>query len=240
MNVLEKIQAVWQNISLVQRALLAAVGLTLVIIGGLVIHWARKPDMQVLYRELSPEEASKITEKISEKSIPYELDSGGTTIKVPRETVHELRLDMAREGLPADPQGGYRIFDNEKIGISPFVQNVNLQRALQDELAKSIQMIDGVDHARVHIANTEQNLFASEDTKTSASVVLRLRAGYRLSSFNIAAIIAHINSVFGQHSRHSTGMKQRPGRGLFLRQGITTHQYVQPVIQIHLFQQGLG
>lgn len=188
MNVLEKIQAIWQNISLVQRALLAAVGLTLVIIGGLVIHWARKPDMQVLYREVSPEEASKITEKLSEKSIAYELDNGGTTIRVPREKVYQLRLDMAREGLPMGQQGGYAIFDKEKIGISPFVQNVNLQRALQDELAKTIQMIDGVEHARVHIVKADQKLFASEDVRTSASVVLRLRAGYRLSSLNIAAI----------------------------------------------------
>ncbi len=205
MEVLEKLQAIWQNVSLVQRALLAAVVLTLVITGALVIHWARKPDMQVLYRELSPEEASKITEKISEKSIAYELDNGGTTIKVPREKIYQLRLDMAREGLPTGQQGGYAIFDKEKIGISPFVQNVNLQRALQDELAKSIQMIDGVEHARVHIVNTEQKLFTTEDTRTSASVVLKLRAGYRLSSFNIAAITHLIaGSVEGLKSEFVT------------------------------------
>jgi len=188
MNLIEKILAVWQNVSLVHRALLVAVALTLTIVSGLIFHYARKPDMRILYRELSPEEASKITEKISEKDIPYELGNGGTSISVPKEKVYQLRLDMAREGLPANQQGGYAIFDNEKIGISPFVQNVNLQRALQDELAKSIQMIDGVDHARVHIVNTDQKLFASQAAQTSASVVLKLRAGYRLSSFNIAAI----------------------------------------------------
>ena len=95
---------------------------------------------------------------------------------------------MAKEGLPAEGQGGYKIFDNEKIGISPFVQSVNLKRALQDELAKSIQMIDGVDQARVHIVSSEQTLFTSEAGKTTASVVLRLKPGYRLSSLNIAAI----------------------------------------------------
>ena len=188
MGFVEKALAIWQNVSIVQRAMLAAVVLTLVIVGALIFHWAQKPDMTVLYRELSPEEASKITEKIAEKDIPYTLGSGGTTIYVPKKKVYQLRLDMAREGLPVGQQGGYAIFDNEKIGISPFVQNVNLQRALQDELAKSIQMIDGVDHARVHIVNTEQNFFSSDAAQTSASVVLKLRAGYRLSSFNIAAI----------------------------------------------------
>ncbi len=188
MSFVEKALAIWQNVSIVQRAMLGAIVLTLAIVGALIVHWARKPDMTILYREISAEEASKITEKITEKNIPYELRSGGTTICVPKEKVYQLRLDMAREGLPVGQQGGYAIFDNEKIGISPFVQNVNLQRALQDELAKSIQMIDGVDHARVHIVNTEQKLFASQTAQTSASVVLKLKAGYRLSSFNIAAI----------------------------------------------------
>jgi flagellar M-ring protein FliF len=80
------------------------------------------------------------------------------------------------------------LFDNEKIGISPFVQNVNLTRALQDELAKSIQMIDGVMHARVHIVSSDQTHFNPSQQQTSASVVLKLKAGYRLNNTNIAAI----------------------------------------------------
>jgi len=188
MNLLQKIGAIWQNVSLVQRALLIAVVLTLIIVGGLLTHWARRPDMRLLYQELAPEEASKITEKIGEKGIPYELRNGGTSVYVPKEKVYQLRLDMAKEGLPAGQQGGYRIFDDEKIGVSPFVQNVNLKRALQEELAKSIQMINGVVHARVHIVSNKQALFSSEAGNTTASVVLRLRPGYRLSSTNIAAI----------------------------------------------------
>ena len=86
-------------------------------------------------------------------------------------------LDLAKDGLPSGDQGGYSLFDNEKIGISPFVQNVNLKRALQDELAKSIQMIDGVMYARVHIVSGDQTLFNSSQQQTSASVVLKLKAG---------------------------------------------------------------
>ena len=188
MAFLQRIRAIWQKIGVVQRALLAAIVLTLAIVGGLLVHWAQRPDMRMLYQELAPEEAAQIVEKISEKSIAFELRNGGTTIYVPKESVYQLRLDMAKEGLPAGDQGGYKIFDNEKIGVSPFVQSVNLKRALQDELAKSIQMIDGVEHARVHIVRSEQTLFTNEAGKTTASVVLRLKPGYRLNGSNIAAI----------------------------------------------------
>ena len=188
MSFFQKIRAIWQNVSLIQRALLIAVVLTFIIVGALLTRWVRRPDMRMLYQELAPEEAAKVTEKISERGIAYELRSGGTNIYVPKGKVYQLRLDMAREGLPADAQGGYKIFDNEKLGVSPFVQNVNLKRALQEELAKSIQMIDGVIHARVHIVSAKQTLFTSQGQKTSASVVLRLKPGYELTTLNIAAI----------------------------------------------------
>lgn len=188
MNFFQKIKAIWQNVSLIQRALLTAVVLTLIIVGALLTRWARRPDMRMLYHDLAPEEAAKITEKITEKGIDYQLRNSGTSIYVPKEKVYQLRLDMAKEGLPADSQGGYKLFDKEKIGVSPFVQNVKLKRALEEELAKSIQMIDGVIHARVHIVNAKQELFTSEGKETGASVVLRLRPGYRLTAVNIAAI----------------------------------------------------
>ena len=188
MESLQKLVLIWQKVSLIQRALLVAVVLAAALAGSLLFHWARKPDMRMLYQDLEPAEASQITEKISEKQIPYELRNGGTTVYVPRQHVYQLRLDLAKEGLPVGGQNGYKLFDDEKIGISPFVQNVNLKRALQDELAKSIQMIDGVAHARVHIVSPEQRLLASEEEQTTASVVLRLKPGYRLSAANIAAI----------------------------------------------------
>jgi len=188
MNFLQKIVAVWQKINVVQRALLMAIILAMGAIGMLMTHWAKMPDLQMLYADLSPEDAAKVTDKISEKGIAYELRNGGKSIYAPREKIYQLRIDLAKDGLPGGDQGGYSLFDNEKIGISPFVQNVNLKRALQDELAKSIQMIDGVQHARVHIVSNEQVLFNSNKPQTSASVVLKFKPGYRLSNTNIAAI----------------------------------------------------
>ena len=188
MNFFQQINAVWQKVGVVQRALLIAVVLTLSIVGFLLTKWARTPDMVMLYQELAPEEAAKITDKIAGKSIPYELRNGGTSVYAPREKIYQLRLDMAKDGLPGGAQGGYKIFDEEKIGTSPFVQNVNLKRALEEELAKSILMIDGVVQCRVHIVNAERTIFTSAGSNKTASVVLRIRPGYRLSATNIAAV----------------------------------------------------
>lgn len=205
MDFFQKLKVIWQNVNFVQRVLLLTIAITFVLVSVVLTHWARRPDMIVLYSGLDAEEASKIVEKIGEKGVKYKLDNGGTTIYAPRESISELRLLMAKEGLPEGGQKGYGIFDNEKIGISPFVQNVNLNRALQEELAKSIQMIEGVVHARVHIVTPERNVFNSTAMAPSGSVVLRLKAGYKLSPVNIAAITHLVaGSVEGLKSENIT------------------------------------
>jgi flagellar M-ring protein FliF len=188
MDFIQKIAAVWRNVSIVQKALLLAIVGTMVGAVVLLVQWAGRPDMRLLYDQLVPEEASKIVDKIAEKDIPYELKNGGTSIYVPKEQVYQLRLAMAKEGLPEGSQKGYKIFDDAKIGVSPKIQDINLQRALQEELAKSIQMMDGVAHARIHIVSPEHSIFAADKTQTTASVALRLKPGFEISQTSIAAI----------------------------------------------------
>ncbi len=188
MDFLQNINAVWQKIGVVQRAMLVGIVMACVITGGLLTKWATKPDMQLLFGGVAPEEASAMVDKISESDIPYQLRGGGTSIYVPREHVNSLRLKLASEGLPQGGQDGYKIFDNEKIGVSPLVQQINFNRAVQDELAKTIQMIDGITFARVHLVRPEQSMFTAEVQKASASVVVRLKPGWTISPDKVVAI----------------------------------------------------
>ena len=96
MNIFQRLLATWEHMSLIQRALITAVLVTCVLAAGLLTHWASRPDMRLLYQDVDPEEASKITEKISELSIKYELRDGGTAIYVPKKHVYQLRLDIHR------------------------------------------------------------------------------------------------------------------------------------------------
>jgi flagellar M-ring protein FliF len=205
MSLLTTITTIWQKTTLMQRAMLVAIIMACGISAFMLTKWAKQPNMRLLYQDMDPQEAAKVTEKIAEKNIAYQLRGNGTSIYVPQEHVYQLRLDLAREGLPSGQQGGYKIFDDEKIGVSPFVQSINLNRALQDELAKTIQMIDGVVYARVHLVRPEQTLFGSAEDRASASVTLRLKPGFNLGQSNIAAITHLVaSSVEGLKSENVT------------------------------------
>jgi flagellar M-ring protein FliF len=181
--------------SLARRVMLLAM---LLACGGavvLMVNWARQPTMGLLYSRLSAEEAAKIVEKVRDEGSPYQLKDGGTSVYVPQEKVYALRLAMASQGLPAGEQEGYRILDDTQIGASPFFQRVNFNRAVEGELSKTIQTLDGVASARVHVVRPENTLFAPDDKQASASVVLKLKGGRRLSSGNVAAIVHLISGA---------------------------------------------
>lgn len=189
MGFLQNINAVWQKIGLMQRALLAAIVLACVITGVLLTQWATRPEMRLLFGNLDIDESSRIAEKLSETNIPYEIRNGGRSLFVPAGQMYTLRASLAREGLvPKGGEPGYEIFDNEKIGVSPLVQKMNYNRALQGELAKTIQVFEGIEFARVHIVRPEQTMFTTGGEKASASVMVRVRPGWKLPQTTIAAI----------------------------------------------------
>ena len=188
-QLLDNFREIWRRVGLFHRVALVAILLASLGAVALLVGWAQRPSMSLLYSNLAPEEAARIVEKISDADIPYQLKEGGTAVYVPQKEVYSLRLTMAGEGLPVGDQAGYRILDNPQIGASPFFQRVSYIRAIEGELAKTIQTLDGVVSARVHIVRPEATLFNSEQSRASATVALRLRAGQRLMPANVAAVV---------------------------------------------------
>jgi len=186
---LRNLSGVWQRANLTQRVMLTGILAGCVVAAALLVNWARKPNMALLYSGLDRGEAARIVEKIRDAGVAYELKDGGTTVYVDEEEVYSLRLQMASLGLPAGEQMGYSILDEESFGSSPFKQQVNYKRALEGELAKSIQLIDGIVSARVHIVKPKGTVLSKKTKGASATVMVRLKPGKRLTSSNVSAIV---------------------------------------------------
>jgi len=142
-----------------------------------------------LYSELATEDASAIVEKLKTAQVPYRIESGGTVIQVPEERIPGLRLELASAGLPHGGSVGFEIFDRSKIGATAFEQQVNLRRALEGELARSVMSIDGVKSARVHLVLPERRLFAAREESASASVVVKLENAHNFGRKEVAAVV---------------------------------------------------
>ena len=171
-----------------QRVLLITIALTAFAGVGLIVYWARRPDMQFLVGGLGAQEAGLIRDHLAAKDIPLSIEAGGTVIKVPAKYISEARLSISGAGLLSNQHMGYKILENQPIGISPAAQDMNIKRALQEELAFTIQTINGIVSARVHLTNEESRLYRSTENQTSASVTLQIKPGYRLTPGNVVAI----------------------------------------------------
>lgn len=163
----------------------------LLVIGGFaaLLFWANRPDFQVLFSNLETADAGRITEKLNEKKVPFQLKEGGSAVLVPDEMVYQLRLDLASEGIPRGHNIGFEVFDDMPFGTTEFVQKLKYQQALQGELARTIMQFDAVDRARVHIVSSGDSLFAEPEKPATASVVLRLHAGRALDQRQLQGII---------------------------------------------------
>ncbi len=132
-----------------------------------------EPPKTILYSGLDPRAAAQVTAKLDAMNVKYDAKGDGSTILVPSDQVTKLRMELASENLPAAGTG-YEIFDkSDSFGTTAFVQNINRLRALEGELARSIETIDGIDSVRVHLVIPERQIFSREDQSPSASVVLR-------------------------------------------------------------------
>src|SRR6202012_2270492 len=145
-----------------------------------------EPPKTILFSGLDPRDAAAVTAKLDSMAVKYDAKGDGDTILVPADQVTKLRMALAQDNLPAAGVG-YEIFDkSDAFGTTAFVQNINRLRALEGELARSIQTIDGIESARVHLVIPDREVFARDDQTPSASVVLKTRS--RLDRGQVGAI----------------------------------------------------
>jgi len=171
-------------------ALLGVAALVAVI--AMMAFSAKDSDFRPLFPNLSERDGGAVIDRLTQMNVPYRFADGGSTIMVPSSRVHELRMKLAAAGLPSTSAGGtsgYELLDKNSFGQTQGQERMKMQRAIEGELTTTIQALESVKSARVHLALPQQNGFFREQQKPSASVVLTLHPGRTLDRGQIAGII---------------------------------------------------
>ncbi len=180
--------ALWNRLTRRQRISVGAAVAGTIALMGTLVYFGSQTEYGVLFSDLKTTDAQAIIEQLKASNVPYRLSGGGATISVPSERVPELRLQMASSTLTGG-HVGFDIFDRANFGATDFSQKVNYQRALEGELARTLEGLDEVETARVHITPPRESVFAEKKEKGKASVVLRMRQARELSRERTDAIV---------------------------------------------------
>lgn len=185
---IERAKSALAHIGTGQRIIIAILLVGLVFGGVVFARWLTAPTMAPLFSNLASTDASAIVEELNASGTKYELADGGSTIMVDKNAVYDTRLAMSAQGLPAGEATGYALLDEQGITTSEFQQQVTYQRALESELASTLEALEGVSTAVVHVAIPKQEVFVSEEKAPSASVLLDLEPGANLSATQIQTV----------------------------------------------------
>jgi flagellar M-ring protein FliF len=151
--------------------------------------WGQQPDYRVLFSNFSDRDGGAIVASLEQMNVPYKFAEGGGAILVPANQVYEARLKLASQGLPKGGNVGFELMENQKMGVSQFVEQINFQRALEGELARSIESISTVRSARVLLALPKSSVFVRDQQQPTASVLLNLESGRVLDRQQISAVV---------------------------------------------------
>ena len=214
---------VWRRLPPGKRLVVVCAALaTAALIAGL-FYYGSQPDYAVLFSDLKPADAQSIVEKLKAAQIPYKVGGGGATIYAPTEQVTELRLQMASSGALSSRHVGFDIFDKSTFGATDFTQQVNYQRALEGELARTLESMSEVECARVHITKSRDSVFIDKAEPAKASVMLTMK-GRELSEERTEAVVSLVASavegldadnvsVMDSQGRMMTGKRGKKGLG---------------------------
>ena len=188
----QEVDALFQTLRNLGPMRLAVMGFVVLGLVAFFIYLTTRlasPQMALLYGDLDSADATQITSQLQSLNVPYDTRQNGTEVYVPADQVARLRLTMAEQGIPSGGTVGYEIFDSaDSLGSTNFVQNINLVRALEGELARTIGGIDSVKSARVHLVMPRRELFSRQKQDPSASIILKMKGSSRLDREQIAAV----------------------------------------------------
>ena len=213
-QILSQLNAAFSNLSLGKKITLATLILGSVAGFIFLMNWSGKSEFQPLYANLDPDDASAVLSKLKEQKIEYRIASNGTMILIPEQHIYETRMQLASAGLPQGGGIGFEIFNDTKLGMTAFAQNVNFQRALQGELARTINRLTEIESARVHIVMTEKSLFVEEEEPATASVALKLRPGKWLNQGQVKGIVHLVASSVARLSPENVTVVDSNGKML--------------------------
>lgn len=188
--VLDRARDVVGQFSVAQRTL-AVLGVAVVVLGVVALSaWLSRPTMAPLFSGLSGADASAVVDQLEADGVQYELADGGATVLVPNDRLYAERIAMASAGLPANADGdGYSLLDDMPVTSSEFQQQTTYQRALEGELATTIEAMDGVEQASVRLALPEETVFAEAQRDPTASVFVQTRPGTTLTPEQVQAVV---------------------------------------------------
>jgi len=192
-------------------ALGAGLALVLSIMAG-VFLWGQKPTYGVLLTNFSDKDGGAIIASLQTMNVPYQFSEGGNAILVPAEMVYDARLKLAAQGLPRGGNVGFELMENQKMGTSQFIEQVNYQRALEGELARTISSIGVVQGARVHLAIPKQSVFVREKQTPTASVLVNLNSGRTLDKQQVNAVIHLVSSSVPELTSNAVTVVDQTGK----------------------------
>ena len=224
-----------------QLAFLLAIAASIAL-GGYVLMWSMSPNYQVLFSGMQAKEASEVVGILQSSGVKYKLDPSTGQLLVPASKIQSLRLKLAAEGLPRSASPGMDILNEDQgFGTSQFVERARYQKALEEELARSIVGIQNVRSARVHLATPKQSVFVRDRKAATASVVVNLYAGRNLEQGQVAAITHMVaSSVPNMESADVNVVDQRgnlltqPERDKGITMSNNQFQYTQKLEKLYI------
>lgn len=204
----------WQALPGRTQAAAAIGAAALVAVVALMFNGARDADYRPLFPNLSEKDGGQVIDRLTQMNVPYRFAEGGSTIMVPSSKVHELRMKLAATGLPSTGAGGttgYELLDKNSFGQTQGQERMKMQRAIEGELTTTIQSLESVRTARVHLALPQANGFFREQQKPSASVVLTLHPGRTLDRGQVAGIVRVVSGSVPELSAKSVSVVDSTG-----------------------------